>query len=282
MEKNLENNILLGDLPMIDLTNFKNYLKLNVGSSSSQINYASRVKCYFDEHGMFNQENINAYLSKKLDTISKSTFNGIVTALRHYSTMNNIELVFPKYKKISVREKDYLTEDEITKELLPYFGVVFERKADFFRFIVLFLFYTGVRPDEMESLKTCDVHFDKNLFIVRDPKDHEDKKVPFPNCLMPLMKKYIQEDNIFAFNFKYKTVYNLFAKLNRELRYKKKLNAYMLRHSYAHYLLDNGVPIEKLQILLGHSDLKTTMIYAKPKVTDAINSYLNNIKPRIK
>jgi len=46
--------------------------------------------------------------------------------------------------------------------------------------------------------------------------------------------------------------------------------------------LDNGVPIEKLQILLGHSDLKTTMIYAKPKVTDAINSYLNNIKPRIK
>jgi integrase len=45
-----------------------------------------------------------------------------------------------------------------------------------------------------------------------------------------------------------------------------KFRFHTLRHTYASYLLDKGVPLENIQRALGHQDLDTTLIYAR--VTD--------------
>ena len=43
-----------------------------------------------------------------------------------------------------------------------------------------------------------------------------------------------------------------------------KLTHHIARHTFATtVLLDNGIPIETVQAFLGHSSIKSTMVYAK-------------------
>ena len=55
----------------------------------------------------------------------------------------------------------------------------------------------------------------------------------------------------------------------------KKLRLHSLRHSKATFLLDNDFPIEEISELLGHSDIRTSMIYAKVNPKKIIKRFEN-------
>jgi len=53
----------------------------------------------------------------------------------------------------------------------------------------------------------------------------------------------------------------------------KEVGIHSLRHSYATHLLEQGTDIRFIQELLGHKDIKTTLIY-----TNVTNNSIRNIK----
>lgn len=54
---------------------------------------------------------------------------------------------------------------------------------------------------------------------------------------------------------------NSVARAVRSAGVEKRVTCHTFRHSYATHLLESGNDIRKIQVLLGHSDVKTTMIY---------------------
>jgi integron integrase len=51
------------------------------------------------------------------------------------------------------------------------------------------------------------------------------------------------------------------ARVVRSCKIDKKVNCHTFRHAYATHLLESGKNIREIQTLLGHADVKTTMIY---------------------
>ncbi len=73
---------------------------------------------------------------------------------------------------------------------------------------------------------------------------------------------------------------------SREAGISKNVSCHTLRHSFATRLLERGTDIRYIQELLGHSSIKTTMVYTHitPKVAKNIISPLDQLpgKPEIK
>lgn len=139
---------------------------------------------------------------------------------------------------------------------------------------VLALIYSGgLRISEAVNLKLTDIDFDRNTITIRRGKGGKDRCLPLAKAMQIGLAKYIAyyhpEGYLFYSNTKQKaystrSVQHVMSLALKNANINKPgASVHSLRHSFATHLLENGINIVQIQALMGHSDIKTTLIYTQ-------------------
>jgi integrase/recombinase XerD len=131
---------------------------------------------------------------------------------------------------------------------------------------------TGMRVSELVNLKVSDLDSERNTIRIRSGKGRKDRDVDFTpgikQCLRAYWKTYHPQDWLFytktphtpitvgSFQKNYTA-----AKLKAEVH--KRGGIHALRHAFATHQLEAGMPLPRLQQLLGHAHITCTLRYTR-------------------
>nr|WP_318718827.1 integron integrase [uncultured Treponema sp.] len=256
-----------------------------------------------------NPKNINSFLTYLAveSKVSASTQNQALAALLFYFRFvkkePTLDLGNVVHAKKSQRLPVVFSRDEVKK-------IIFNLEGSK-KLAAKLMYGTGMRLNELLSLRILDIDFGQNEIIIRHGKGDKDRHVMLPQKIIPELKGHIE---------KVRQIHNkdlaegwgsvhlpdgyvkktpsapkefmwqwLFPQKNRwvnketgeqgrwhldeslmqkavkkailEAGINKNASCHSFRHSFATHLLENGYDIRTVQELLGHSDVKTTMIY---------------------
>ncbi len=162
----------------------------------------------------------------------------------------------------NIRPREYLTEEEIALLMAHDFK---KPALCFARDIFIFAVFTGLAFIDIKELKPSDmVTINGGTWIVS--KRHK-TQIPFQvkllNIPLEILKRYHQEGQTVFPPMEYRTMAKRIHRVMDECGFQKHITMHCARHSFAILALNNGVPIESVSRILGHTNITTTQIYAK-------------------
>ena len=174
------------------------------------------------------------------------------------------------------KQRKYLTEEELDRiRAFETEDKSIMRARDLF----LFQCFTGLAYADMAKFDFENVTERDGKYIIRDTrqKSEEEYYLVILSPALEILKKY---------NFKLPIISN--QKYNAALKavaagasIKFNVTSHVGRHTFATYCLNNGVRIETLAAMLGHSNIKTTQIYAR-MVNKTVESAFDGLESTLK
>jgi site-specific recombinase XerD len=142
------------------------------------------------------------------------------------------------------------------------------------RAILMTVYSTGMRRSEVRSLKVSDIDSACSVIHIRNGKGGRDRDVPLSPKLLETLREYWRwmKPKIWLFPgyekgwradvpITDKAVWCACKKAAKNAGIEKRVTPHLLRHSYATHLLEAGADLRTIQLLLGHVELKHTVIY---------------------
>ena len=186
------------------------------------------------------------------------------------------------YKTVK-KIKDWLTSEQV-KLIIDSCPNTKKGKRD--KLIILMLYETAVRVSELANLCISNVYLDDEFpFIQLVGKGKKERTIPLIGNIPKLLKDYINEDvkysgseYIFYTMHKGKpehissrSIQEMITRSADKARLidssiPDRVYPHMFRRSKATSLYQNGMVLEQVSSLLGHSQLETTRIYAKASI----------------
>lgn len=212
-------------------------------------------------------EEINAYLYRLTvhDNLSISFFKQTVFGLRYWFRLFGMD---EKALQMPVIKKTKTLPTVLSKEECK---LIFAAPRNLkHKFLLAFAYGGGLRMNELRMLKITDVDLQRKQVHIRQGKGKKDRYVILSNFLNDRFQKYLDEVKPKIYLFEGQTPGEVMGERSiqyvineavRKTNIKKDVSMHTLRHSFATHLLEDGVDIYSIKRLLGHSDIRTTIVY---------------------
>lgn len=217
--------------------------------------------------------------------------NGIMKHLERFKKLLNLAIdlewieknPFARYKlKFQKYERAFLSKSELqTLEL----GILKQENHIKTRDVFVFACYTGLSYIDVKSLTKNNIvkgiDGDYWIFTSREKTD-KPVKIPLLNKALDIISKYegTLTDSLLPV-YSNQKVNTYLKEIALELEIPKKLTFHSARHTFATTVtLSNGVPIETVSKLLGHTKLSTTQVYARV-IEQKVSNDINNLKIKL-
>ena len=244
----MKKDVEIATIKSLDLENFKTHLQLQTKEVNSEEEKAER---------------------KFEDTTIAHILTKIKTAFTY--AVNNGNLKLNPFNQITIGKntKDVVKLDNEELEVIK--RKAFVGRLDKVKDLFLFQCNTALAYCDMANLCKSDIQFNDGMYYIR--KARQKTKVVFFTVLnedaMNILKKYDYKLPILS-NQKYNSY---LKEIGDICGINKELHSHLARHTCATRLLNDGMPLEVVAKVLGHTNTRQTQHYAKLLDKTVLNSF---------
>jgi integrase/recombinase XerD len=150
-----------------------------------------------------------------------------------------------------------------------------------YKTLFVLIYSAGLRISEAINLKIPDIDFARKTIHIHSSKNNKDRYTVLSDKASTLLNHYFNRykpssyvfhsvhDNTIKISKRH--IQHVFQKLVLEARITKKAHVHTLRHSFATHLLENNTNLFYIMKLLGHTSLKSTIVYLHMQRFDKLN-----------
>lgn len=264
------------------INKYKQELLVNGFSKQTISDYISRVKRFLKQITIenINNETVKQYFLTLKEEMKTSSINKHRDTLKHFfAFLGREEVVVPNSLDVDRKIPAYISEEFFEKEIIPIAEMIFKKREKTLA-ILYFLFYTGLRRNEIVMLRRKDIDLEKETFKVYMSKSKREKYGFFTSKVKQILQTYFrtEEETSNAFNISGAIVANMFKKLSPYFKDIKPFNPRLFRHSFGTLCRQRGIKLEDIKDLMGHKSISTTMIYAHSNPEELRKKYKDKIE----
>ncbi len=251
---------------MIQEMRIRNYSERTVCSYITSISQLS--KYYKTSPDKISREQLKsfAYHLIRHKQVSTSTINQLISAWKIFqvdvlgNTWEDFQLKRPRREK---KIPQVLSQEEA----LLLINAPQNMKH---RMLLTLAYATGLRRAEVLNLTLKNIDSSRSVIRVIKGKGNKSREVPASGLLIQQLRQYYKYYHPKTYLFEgYKpgipysatSIGKIVKTAAIKAGIKKDVSPHILRHSFATHMQERGINLKRLQLILGHSAMKTTSIY---------------------
>lgn len=244
------------DVDLSLLKHLKTFAGKEVNTSNIDADFCYRFAQYLTIKANIKASSAKTYLQKLNAILHEAVSMNYMT----YNPMPQISKLVPKTLS---KEKDYLTVEEVKRLEKAECPHLITKLA------FLFSCFTGLRLSDIETLKWSNIHKSNNLYMLikTQVKTGTEIRIPLNKQAIEILnvlqlKKIANSENVFTMYSRTTTAADLKAWAQRA-KINKHITFHVSRVSFVTISISAGINIYVVSKLCGHSNVKTTQIYAR-------------------